>query len=183
MPPYCSFPGCPDLAVSKGFCMGHYLQRRAGKPLTPKRPRRKKSMTRAAEPCLVKWCETPAASRGLCNSHAGVSWRFNIEPRALAELLEHPCAICGSIENRRIDHDHTCCGSVNGSCGKCIRGVLCNSCNVRIGRLASVTSRDLEYIQSGIRLKVAPAASSMVNKKRNQNTKRGADIDIDRSMH
>lgn len=33
----CAFPGCPDVADSRGFCMGHYMQWYKGKPMKPKR--------------------------------------------------------------------------------------------------------------------------------------------------
>lgn len=48
------------------------------------------------------------------------------------------CAICGASEPGgsgvwHIDHDHSCCPSPNGSCGRCIRGVLCFCCNIGLG--------------------------------------------------
>jgi len=52
------------------------------------------------------------------------------------------CKICSVeftdlIENREsclcVDHDHTCCAFSKGSCGKCIRGFLCFSCNQGLG--------------------------------------------------
>jgi hypothetical protein len=33
-----------------------------------------------------------------------------------------------------IDHDHTCCDS-GWSCGECIRGVVCRTCNFAVGQL------------------------------------------------
>jgi len=47
------------------------------------------------------------------------------------------CAICGSSDPApfrwfHVDHDHGCCpGKI--TCGRCIRGLLCNGCNRAIG--------------------------------------------------
>lgn len=65
------------------------------------------------------------------------------------------CAICGTTEpgapRFHIDHDHSCC-SGEGSCGKCLRGLLCRSCNMGIGLLKdnpSVLASAVEYLSHG----------------------------------
>ncbi len=43
------------------------------------------------------------------------------------------CVICGRLLLRpSLDHNHACCPGKK-SCGKCIRGILCQGCNTIIG--------------------------------------------------
>jgi hypothetical protein len=57
------------------------------------------------------------------------------------------CAICGGVNangaDLAIDHDHRCCPRKDGCCGECIRGLLCNSCNLGIGQLGDDQDRIL----------------------------------------
>jgi len=58
------------------------------------------------------------------------------------------CAICGkppSTKRLAIDHDHNCCGGQK-SCGGCIRGLLCSSCNSGI----SFFGDDIAQLESAI---------------------------------
>lgn len=54
------------------------------------------------------------------------------------------CAICqgANADGRElaVDHDHTCCEG-RTSCGKCVRGLLCDNCNRGIGHLGDSVER------------------------------------------
>jgi hypothetical protein len=69
------------------------------------------------------------------------AWRAGLTTaeylRMLAQVGDR-CQICGSEESNgsnrlSIDHDHDCCPGYR-SCGKCIRGVICNGCNTGLAR-------------------------------------------------
>lgn len=51
---------------------------------------------------------------------------FNSQGRA--------CAICQATESKQwnTDHDHACCPGAK-TCGRCVRGILCEPCNRAIG--------------------------------------------------
>lgn len=69
---------------------------------------------------------------------------MSIHPGALADLLNGAeCEICGSPNDLALDHDHACCAG-NYSCGDCLRGVLCRSCNVSLAYLGKVDAELVE---------------------------------------
>ncbi|WP_425427475.1 endonuclease domain-containing protein [Actinomadura meyerae] len=70
------------------------------------------------------------------------------------------CAVCGATagdslgRSFHVDHDHDCCDWVVGSCGKCIRGLLCTSCNKAAGMLRDspqLASALADYLRRGTR--------------------------------
>lgn len=76
---------------------------------------------------------------GLVN-HRVRSYRITAD--VYTEMLANQggtCAICRrpdpSGRALSVDHDHECCPEAAKSCGKCVRGLLCWSCNVGIGHL------------------------------------------------
>ena len=42
---------------------------------------------------------------------------------------KNACAICKENKKLYVDHDHSCCPTEN-TCGKCIRGLICQKCNM-----------------------------------------------------
>jgi hypothetical protein len=65
--------------------------------------------------------------------------KFGITPQQYDAMLAAQggtCAICpgsGTGKALAVDHDHACCPG-RKSCGKCVRGLLCENCNNGLGR-------------------------------------------------
>ena len=64
----------------------------------------------------------------------------------LDEYLERSkdgCEICSDIPETalEVDHDHSCC-SERITCGECVRGVICNKCNVAVDKYEKGQMRD-----------------------------------------
>lgn len=65
--------------------------------------------------------------------------RYGLTPEQYLDMEEAQgsvCAICKQPETKKkrlaIDHDHSCCSGLK-SCGKCVRGLLCTTCNNGLG--------------------------------------------------
>lgn len=94
---------------------------------------------------------------------------------ALLGAQGYACAMCHTAfkDGRPIfvDHDHACCPDEKRSCGKCVRGLLCLSCNTALGHIeqryelartylanAPVGRRGFEPLASSVSGKRAPTA-------------------------
>jgi hypothetical protein len=65
------------------------------------------------------------------------------------------CAICRTLNPHgyelSVDHDRRCCPG-HRSCGKCVRGLLCQNCNAAIGMLGDDPdrlARAISYVGGG----------------------------------
>ena len=51
----------------------------------------------------------------------------------------YACAMCcepfQAGQRIHVDHDHACCSRKNRSCGACLRGLLCHTCNIALGHI------------------------------------------------
>ena len=70
-----------------------------------------------------------------------LKFKFKITPEEFDDKLakqNNRCSLCDDLfcpENPPcMDHNHACC-SGDRSCGKCVRGLLCSTCNAGIGCL------------------------------------------------
>ena len=68
---------------------------------------------------------------------------YGIDTKTYEKMLEQNnggCYICGKTQQENgkylaVDHDHSCCSNYRVSCGKCVRGILCDPCNRAVGLL------------------------------------------------
>ena len=100
-------------------------------------------------------------------SRAGVrnstlKWKYGISTVQYEEMLAAQggaCAICGGTEtgvswstHLHVDHDHACCPG-NVTCGRCVRGILCQPCNTSLGKMQESPEplrRAAAYLEGGL---------------------------------
>lgn len=144
----CEYPECTNSPASsrKPLCTSHIYQLRRGGELRPLRPYIRSTdfvqdgvyvpTPTAPSPkrssCTVDSCNKPAGAGGFCDNHKVIAWRMGIHPDELPAIYREGCALCGGREGLVIDHDHLCCEEAP-ACGKCVRGALCNRCNMKVG--------------------------------------------------
>lgn len=166
----CGFEGCgrPVDNKKRGLCNGHGQQQWMGKELTPLRQRNRNAWT--GPECKVESCTRPGRSRGLCTAHASISWRMSVHVDDLPGVLaQETCQICGTEfeegAKRNLDHDHSCCPD-NASCGLCLRGVLCQSCNLRLNwfeKDPGLALKFLNYLESPPGITARPYEAATVD--------------------
>ncbi len=60
------------------------------------------------------------------------------------------CAACGTPPGTtalHVDHDHACCPSSRRTCGGCVRGLLCFTCNAALGNVNDSKERLMKLIE------------------------------------
>mgnify|MGYP007083472370 CR=1 FL=1 len=142
----CSVEECSVLAGRRGLCDAHYTRlRRYGDVNAFKRPSRAR--------CLE--CGDRAAARQLCKKHyqASVANPKRQQDRsalrsAYARHTGGACDLCGAPDAKYLDHDHGHCPGTIG-CAECIRGALCQACNLLEGTIKAALSKGVITEVSG----------------------------------
>lgn len=84
-----------------------------------------------------RWKATNSDENKLQEKITRVKSRYGISSDMYQSMLteqKFKCAICkGDMGIPRIDHDHKCCPG-SKSCGRCVRGLLCDNCNKGLGQ-------------------------------------------------
>lgn len=123
---------CPKHALAASSTDDPVL--RKSKPQPPQR----KSKTGTG--CHVPGCDNLRRAKNLCSPHYTAARRHHVEPKQYIDLIlaaKGTCSVCGKHPAPNawvVDRDHSCCGG-GVSCGKCVRGVICSTCNQGIGML------------------------------------------------
>lgn len=144
--------GCSQEATSKGLCYKHW--ERVNK-------RGVDTLDYLKDVCPVESCGREKLSRkDVCSRCSQLAKRYSISITALQEMHLSRNRVCGnpgcSNDTRlHVDHSHDCCPSGKFgskhvvSCGACVRGWLCASCNKSLGMLQENPRRIqglLEYL-------------------------------------
>lgn len=125
----CTVDNCDNFNYAKGMCKIHYERnRRNGHPGLVNYGRKKYKK---------QYYET------LRKNHLKRTFKLTVDE--YNEMAKNGCEICGKMgmkhKKLHVDHDHKCCPvpKINGvaayhkTCGKCVRGVLCDKCNGCVG--------------------------------------------------
>jgi|JI10StandDraft_1071094.scaffolds.fasta_scaffold22167_6 hypothetical protein len=118
-------------------CMAEYAKQRVTQPGVRDQinQRRRETGSNAAYQKQVRLTD-PERSR----AHT-LKYKYGVTLEWFERKLEEQggrCACCGTVDAGgpsgvfHIDHDHSCCPGKR-SCGKCLRGLLCNRCNWLLG--------------------------------------------------
>lgn len=162
----CSVEDCNLKHASKGYCSLHYKRWRSHGQTNPTR-----AEPNYQDVCSVDNCDGEFWAKGFCKKHyhrmnrygdplggprdlsdetklavriKQQAQRYGLKYETLLEMYKecnYSCMACGQTSSLVVDHDHSCCAHANRKCGKCVRGLLCVSCNNMAGYIEANPAR------------------------------------------
>jgi hypothetical protein len=119
---------------------------------------------KAVRRCACGSTDVPRVGKAVCKAHRKADRNrtaenrrrrlamYGLTPEQFDDMVREQrgrCGSCGDEPDDRglfIDHDHACCPGI-GSCGNCVRGLLCHHCNCLLGN-----ARDsIDRLQKAVR--------------------------------
>jgi hypothetical protein len=97
-----------------------------------------------------RWREANPDKMALISKRSNLRSYYGLTLEEYEEMRTKGCAICGSHDRLHVDHDHSCCDGRSKGCGKCVRGILCSTCNSGIGFLRDdpdLVRKALSYLE------------------------------------
>ena len=156
---FCSDCGRSDKL--RAYYRAYALKRRRDPKLRAeaKRIRDTPEAKAAARDYARRYNQTPAGKLLAHKKHLRRRYGLTLGQYDALLLAQHgQCAICASTvagkngQKFAVDHDHKCCPGPQ-SCGRCIRGLLCRSCNALLGHARDslvVLDAAKFYLQRGV---------------------------------
>lgn len=120
----CSVDLCDKPHYAKNWCRNHY-----------ERMRRTDTLESCYEVVEDEKVYLYSKQRITYRREYVMMYKYQLTMERYNEMKALGCHVCGEYQERNlhVDHDHNCC-SETVTCGKCVRGVLCNKCNTAVGK-------------------------------------------------
>jgi len=164
----CRVPGCDRIKYRGTTMCGKHWSERYSNPQRPIRAADRDGQGRKyCFGCRV-WQEVSNFHKGSAKHMDGLKARckkcssreyrartYGISAEKMDAMLKEQggiCAVCGIDPDHKwaVDHDHSCCPGTK-SCGRCVRGILCDRCNTAIGTLgdnSEAVMRAVDYLRA-----------------------------------
>jgi len=166
----CSINGCEGKYAARGMCMTHYKQVMVrtytdkAKEYEKIRYQRIKNNPIAMEKKRV-YRNLPDVKLKTKNKYLQRTFNITLDQyNILLKQQDNKCFICKRDQSEfskalSVDHNHSCCPGKE-SCGKCVRGLLCDLCNYLIGYCNDNTKTLVEAIKYIEKYKLIPGEKS-----------------------
>ena len=98
-----------------------------------------------------RWRDANPEKMALARKRANLSFCYGLSLDQYEAMIRDGCSVCGSHERLSVDHDHSCCDGRSKGCGKCVRGILCSTCNTGLGFFrddVALMKKAIAYLES-----------------------------------